>query len=512
MKKQYRSLVVLLVALVAMGVIWAAVTYIPGMSVATVTTTTTRAEVAQMFKTETSQVSKVTVNNAKGRYVLIPEEVKSADGKTLIAWRAEGFSQLPLSSSMLEEVANSSVNIVVNEEIGADVADLAPYGLAEPTASVVVDLKDGTSRQVDIGTELPSRYYDYAMLAGTRRVVTIPTGTGDRFRKGIVDFLDRAKILGFDESKLDGFMFERSRDNLKLDTTAKVVGTQENQYVEFQVITPIKWAGNTDNLNAVLKEALGLQPVEFVALSESADLNTYGLAAPAYRFTLRSPQKTVTISIGSKADDRNYYAMSSEVPAVLTIAQSALTKVDLKAIELFNTFVCLENISEVSSVEAKVEGIHFITELNLTGNQSAKDEGAQVFLDGVNARVNDAESGDSIYSGFYRSLISPVLVGLDPDAKPTGSRPNSLLFKVRANPEKGTPERTRFVEFSQRDAYTDYVFVDGTYVGGYIDRERVYTNKKKGDEGIVVAYKMLKHAIANQSNGLFDSSKGYPID
>ncbi len=63
--------------------------------------------------------------------------------------------------------------------------------------------------------------------------------------------------------------------------------------------------------------------------------------------------------------------------------------------------------------------------------------------------------------------------------------------------------KNSLVGFVRRDASTYYVFKNGVYQGYYVNKSSFYS-ETEGDEGILPAYRILKNAMDNQVDGVYE--------
>ncbi len=513
MNRQMRNLVIMLIVLVSLVGTWLAVRFVPGLNPAATTTTTTEASLADVFALDAKAVARIEISNAGGKLTLLPVESKATDGTVTISWQLDGAGSYPISSSALESLASEVLTIAAVDEIatGAGQADLAQYGLAQPRATMTVTGKDNSRHVISLGDPLPSGNGDYVMLADTGRVCSAASTLADQAGKTLLDLLDDTRVNGgLASSDLTGFRFSRQKDQLRLVAACQSVKDEASgsSSLTFTVKEPLVRAGNDSNLLNLVNTALNTGVVRFVEL-DPQDLAKYGLDKPQLSFTLQSAQSTVNIDIGQAVGDGQSYARSSALPAVFIVNDSALTAVDLKLVDLVDPFVALESIWAVSAADFKAGDVAFQTTITMNKDQKIGDEAVKVTLDGRDAKIV-SQSQASLYSAFYQRLIGLTYAGFEPAAQPANTRDASLVYQLEASADTGEPARTKSVEFSRRDAYTDYVFIDGVYQGGYVDHESAFNAQRSGTEGIIVAYRHLLYAMDHAVDGVFNTEQGYP--
>lgn len=517
MNKQWKPLILFGIILVALVLVWLGSILLPKLGIGGETgesTTETTASLPPVFEAAKETISQIDITNASGSFTLLPEEVKDSEGKVSIIWTVKDKGDYPFSSSTIDSMAAVAFKIYTSKEIKAqaDASELDSFGLAEPSATLKVTLKTGESHVIKFGKEIPSGYYDYAMLDGSGRICAVATSTVDRVRQSLLDLLDKKLAVGIESTAVTRVTFERARDSLKIAADVSLVGEAGSgtEYLDFKITEPVKRAGTSEALTKLTTEASALAVVEFIEL-DPQDLAKYGLDKPQYAFELASAEKTVVLKIGSKADSDHYYAMSDQLPAVFTIATTSFSTIDMKVIEMLDRFVNLVSIWTVDSIEADIFGTKFVSTISMTKEQRADDEGVVFTLDGDDARIF-SQNDKSLFSSFYQRMISVMIAGLDPQATPANQPEATLKFNIRADEENKVAAYTKVVEFTPRDAYTDYVFIDGVYTGFYVDRETAFTSTRPDNEGILVAYKMMKYAMEHAVDNVFNTEEGYQLN
>lgn len=477
------------------------------------TTTTTRPPVDPVFEADMESIARIEIRNESDEYALLPEHVAS-DGETSIVWSIEGMAEYPFSSRSLEDLAKAAAEVTANEEIAIDETNLAQFGLDDPSATITVVLESGDTHVVKFGSSLPSGSFDYAMLDDTGRVCSVAGRTTEKVKQAKLDLLDGDIVVDLKIADLTGFAFTRARDDLRIAADCELMGEEGsgNEFLNFSITEPITRDGSPENLNKLVQETLAIKVDKFVEI-DPADLSKYGLDKPQYVFELQAGSETLQLSIGSDADSSSLYMISDNMPAVFTVKKSSFTTIDMRPIDMLDRFVSLIAIWDVSKIEGDIFGEQFVAEIEMAKDQNATDEEVVFKLDGRDAKVF-SEKKRSLFSTFYQRIIGILIAGLDTEADPVNTKDASLVFHLKANSETGQAARKQVVEFAKRDTddYTYYVFIDGEYTGFYVDGYASFTSTRTDSEGLVVALEMLRYAIDNAVDGVFDTQEGYPLD
>jgi hypothetical protein len=159
-------------ALVAVFVLLAgAVSYFGLTEPAPSTTPTVQSTV---FDLPAADVTRVTVTEAGMRAAV----ERTGDG----AWQIVAPTPEPADSGRVDDTAGRLAKLTATRKLeGA--GDLAAYGLAEPTTQIALTMKDGTTRELLVGSQTPDRSAYYVKSSDAAAVYVVSTFTvGDLTR------------------------------------------------------------------------------------------------------------------------------------------------------------------------------------------------------------------------------------------------------------------------------------------------------------------------------------------
>jgi hypothetical protein len=195
---------------------------------------------------------------------------------------------------------------VVSEAPG----DLAPYGLAQPRATVTV-LREGSTDALRLllGDKTTDGGGVYAKLPTAARVFTVPSWSATSLEKKPFDLRDRS-------------LLHVKRDEVQ---TLEVTGPSESFALargaggEWSFTRPLNTRAGRWSVDGVLGALEGLR-MESVAAEDARDLKPYGLDTPQWRVALGLNDGTArTLEIGSSPAEKQYHAReaSSRLVAVI---------------------------------------------------------------------------------------------------------------------------------------------------------------------------------------------------
>ena len=473
-------------------------------------------EIEPVIELISADIKEIEIINQNTSLLLIPELVSEGDSEK-ITWTLADENSSFYDKERLTDLVNSILLLNAEREIETSAENIERFGLGNPQIEINYHLKDNTSKKVLIGDTLASGTSEYVMLEGSGRVCSVSTSVSAKLQENNLYWLDNNLPVNFLYNDLISFSMQRSRDNIKMEVDCEFVGDPEDSQtnaLSFKVVSPLYKEGDANSMGNLVSQITSISAADFVELNP-ADISIYGLDSPQYVFELATKNSKLTLKIGDIAESGRLYAVSDQVDAVFTVETSTLTALDTPLVDLVDPFVCLYNIGRVSKIEADIYGTVFETEIELEMGQSTSDEEAAFFLNGKDAKIF-SQTNTNLYTKFYQSIIGITLAGIDttdvPEPGVVDNAKAKLVFYLEKDTDSGDPARTETVEFVERDAYTDYVFIDGKYTGFYINREAAFTSDQKNSEGIITAYKMLEYSILNSVDGVFNTEEGYQID
>ncbi len=512
MNKQIRMLIILGVALVALLAVWLGSTLIPGLKPEVTTTVSETAAEQTLFAADATAVAKITVHNKSGEFVLTPKSETGTDGKATTVWAVTEAAGLPVSQAMLQGIADAALKVTYTEVIAENTTDLASFGLADNMTSLAVTGKDGSTRTIWLGNDLSSGVATYARIDQENRVVAVNPNYRQQASTTLLSLIDTTKAVGgLTFKNITGLTFDRAEDALHLTASCKANNPEDQAAgFAFELSEPVSRTGNPGNLTTLVNSILGLPSLQAVDL-KPLDMSKYGLDLARYQFKLDSAEvQGVTFSVGNDAGEGQYYLTSSALPIVMTIDAGTFKAVDMALEDYVDRYVALEDIWQVSSADIDLGDLKFTIEIKMDKGQNSSDKDIVLKLDGQDANIKD-QKNSSLFSNFYQQLIGISLTGFDLAATPENTADSRIIYHLEANQETSQPATDLTIEFARRDAYTDYVFVDGKYTGYFVNHQDAFTEDREGSEGLRVAYLKLQYAIDHAVNGVFNTEEGYQL-
>ncbi len=424
-----------------------------------------------------------------------------------------------ISKVKINSIVDSLVNLKIVENLGSK-DNLNDYGLDKKSKFIELLVNSGNRYKVIIGDKVPSisgQYY--AMLEGDSVVYTVNlVDTALEFTN--FDLLDPS-IFDFDVKAVKNFTFYRKLDDVNMtfvsvsdnergdnaseEETNESKPTQDNtQYTLWNVISPIDHEADSDKINELLND-ISLMYAEAFEIYEPTDkeLKDYQVDDNAdFIFTFSNGDSKESLYIGKSSGDGKRYAYSTSRNTIFKLSESKFSKFGLDKLDLINKFALLQNITDVKTIDFKLdkEEAHF--EISIPENKDNKlsnnevEEQSTFTLNGKNVNAKD-ENSKNYFKTFYRSLISIMVSDFDDENEPNLNSESAL--KITYELKDGN---TSVLELFRRDEKSYFIVLDGKYTNMYADSS-VINNDNEAEPGILKSYnKMLEFLKVSTANDL----------
>ena len=261
-------------------------------------------------------VAKIEIRRTGGETTVVE---RKGDKWTLTAPRPLAADQEAVGSALVTLTALNADRL-----IEAKASDPGAYGLAQPAIDVAFTQKDGKSRQLLIGDEVPTGNGYYAKLADDPRIFSIASYSKTSLDKTEKDLRDK-RLLTFDTGKL-------SRIEIAAKGPAFELG--KNNQNEWQILKPKPLradGGLVDELIGKLQDA----KMDPSATDEDARKAASAFASAAQLAVVKVTDAAGIQQLQIKKDaEHNYYGRSSVVEGVYKLTPGVGSAFD-KSLEDF---------------------------------------------------------------------------------------------------------------------------------------------------------------------------------
>lgn len=202
-------------------------------------------------------------------------------------------------SSLLSTVSSLNAERVVDDKAG----DLQPYGLAPPSAELVITENGNKSQRLLLGDDTPTHGGAYAALAGDSRVFTIASFNKTSLDKSLNDFRDK-RFLTIESSKVN-----------RLELVAKSTALEfDHDKDHWQILKPKPSRADSDAIDTFLRNLADakIDPNQAPENKSFQKAETVG--------TVKVTSDTATQELNVRKIGNDFYATSSVQPAPYKIS------------------------------------------------------------------------------------------------------------------------------------------------------------------------------------------------
>lgn len=200
-------------------------------------------------------------------------------------------------------------------------ADLAKYGLAEPTLRVTVTTGSGegaTSNALSLGGETTEGTTKrlYAMRSDRPGVVTVGDWSQKNLDKSVATFRDKT-VFAFDPEQVSRIALQRRAG----------IGVNLERGADGSWSVPGKEGSQSVAITGLLDDLHDLRGADVVT-DQAGDLAAYGLDAPALRITLYGKDGKPLGTVLATSHDGKFYAVHEGQPTVYELRDYMFTRLD----------------------------------------------------------------------------------------------------------------------------------------------------------------------------------------
>ena len=404
------------------------------------------------------------------------------------SWICERPADLKLGNSAVSDVL-TTVNNMTGSCLfakGEFHGNLSDYGLDQPSLFTLT-MADGSKIEVKIGGMNPAGTMYYVMVGDSDEIFTVNTIYGKRLKLTRNLLISGNLIEVSDTDKLNTIEIKKKGETYCIFEADFSVSGDTNK--EWHITYPIKMAGNTSVIDSLGETLAGLTVFDLLE-ADCQDLSQYGLEIPNVQYILTDNKGTETCEFGNKTvDGEFYYCTINGGKDVYRLDADNINFVDNTILAYAYPYAFFENYKTLSSIDIEILGNVNVTR-KLTF-QFGEDDAELLSLDGVPAAKKDA-NGNTIYDytyeikGITTYCYALQIDGLDIEAAlPKGA----LVCRITYHRQDGSQ---CVVEAYERDEATVYLYVDGTYMGGYCDSWRIFSETDhQGLWGTIKDYEAL---------------------
>ncbi|MEX2261017.1 MAG: DUF4340 domain-containing protein [Bryobacteraceae bacterium] len=223
-------------------------------------------------------------------------------------WAIQEPTALPADQDSVGSLVSTLASLASDRLVEEKAADLAVFGLHDPTLEVAITKKDGKTEKLLVGDDSPTGSSVFAKLENDPRIFTIATYVKSSLDKKTADLRDR-RLLTFDSDKLT---------RVELAAKGPSIEFGKNNRNEWQILKPRPLRADGSQVEELIRKLKD-------AKMDLADEEATKKAAAAFASGARVAVVTVSDANGNQQievrrdSSKNYYAKSSVVPGLYKV-------------------------------------------------------------------------------------------------------------------------------------------------------------------------------------------------
>lgn len=385
MTKSTKNIIIIaaVIALLAAGIV---VLNMVDFSKNTDTETNGASETYTVYSAEADDLTEVSAESANG----VIEAVKTDDG-----WTIKGADDV--DGSKVYTLVSTVSSITSKNKVAENVTAFAQYGLEQPSATVVINGKDGENT-LYIGDKSPTLGEYFIRLNDDTTVYTLYSYKVDTIMQPLSYYRDFNRFnINIDD--VTSIKIERDDETIELKIADDIANTTNNVW---ELVEPYMSSANDEYIDSNILAKLDMLTLNTLAPAGG----DYGTLSPEARVTLiiepydnttgkYGSEYTETFSVGRTEGDKTYVEYNGKVYE--TEAQT-LEFVGTPAFNLLNKLQALVDIATVKKVTVTIGSASNAIDIVHNG-------------DDTSFRFNGAEADYKLTRSMYQAIISLAVDG-----------------------------------------------------------------------------------------------------
>jgi hypothetical protein len=301
-------------------------------------------------------------------------------------WRADQSEV----SSMVSTLSSLSSERLIEDKA----ANLADYGLAQPSIEVDVTEKNNKTDKLLIGDNTPTGNAVYVALAGDPRVFTLASYNKNSLDKGVKDLRDK-RLLTFDSDKLSRVELEAKKEDIEF-------GRNKDQW---QIVKPKPLRADDSKVQDLIRKLSDARMDLSVSDDEqkkAASAFSSGTAVATAKLTDASG--TQELQVRKNKDD--YYAKSSAVDGIYKVGSDLGQALDKNVDEFRNKKLFDFGFTEPDKIEFR-DGAktYYLTKGGVDWWSGDGKKVEPISADTYEEKVRDLAASKFVDSGFTTPVM-----------------------------------------------------------------------------------------------------------
>ncbi len=399
----------------------------------------------KLIDTDIEDVSSIVLNGENG-----VTEIVLNDGK----WVVKGLESIELNEQNIEGFVSSMASLSANEVLNSN-PNLSEYGLdkTDKSLKVVFDDKEET---VFLGTVTPDNSYYYAKKADSDKVYMIDSLNGKRFGYTINNFANKEidKVSPYKVMALN--IKQEGKEEIDIEYTQDKEGNAEElismgmETMKMNKPYPNMAVYPSNLQESVLTTLTDIQLGDIVKTSLEG-LAEFELEKPKAEIYVSDGDNSLKISVGKKADDKNYYCIVDDKKIVFLVDEKYINPfLNADPIQFMEKFVAIHYRVDLERVDLKFGESNFeITFGEEEKNQDGNSEQKTRFNDNRKTYLNGKEIDKDTFGDLFELIAGITFDSIDEEeGTKFALAGNSPSVEIKYTLKDGRVNDVRFMEFN----------------------------------------------------------------
>jgi len=259
---------------------------------------------AKLLELNADGVTAVTLSYSDREIVLTKGEA---------GWRLTKPVDAPADDTAVTNLIKAIADAEVKKTIDEPPADLAPFGLTQPAATIKITAKDATVPDLKVGKTTAVSFSTYVQRADQPKIYLTGSAFHSGMNKQVKDLRDK-KIVDFTEDEITRIALRGPDGDVIL---AKADGA-------WRIEQPAAHAADASAVRSLMSTVRNLRATDFASDAPSeADLATYGLDQPQRQLTFVAADGTETRLLVGKEGEPGLYVKAGDRPTAFIVGKWA---------------------------------------------------------------------------------------------------------------------------------------------------------------------------------------------
>jgi hypothetical protein len=303
----------------------------------------TVAPVHYLFNVKPEALTRLTLKYPNAEIDLVREAGK---------WKLVKPVKAPADNDAVKTLAQEIAQCQIERTVDEHPASLAPFGLAQPQATIIAATKTGVLPAIEVGKTTPVGYNVYIKTSAKPAVMITAAAFGPGTKRTATDLRDHT-LLSFSADDVNRFVIARP------NAPAIEVDKQAGKWV---IVKPARFPADQRTAQEFLNSLSNSRINEFVN-DNPTDLAKYNLAKPRITVTVyRDSGKPLSLEVGGQimsAGKEGFYVQRDGQPEVYSINSWMFADLDKDLGDLRDKTVLAFEPSDVERIQVTQNGHTF---------------------------------------------------------------------------------------------------------------------------------------------------------